>query len=194
MKNCRLFFLMIAAFVFAAILGGCMTSQSSVRLLYNSQTAAAPSNTAAPRIAVVHFEDARVRPDLGVRKDGSSFETVSSVSEWVTQSLADELSRRGFLVSVAFDAEQAAAGHPDRIIVGTVDEVWLKEKSINSYEAVIRVQARIEGNSEPAQTRKFISSQEKSGIPGVRLAEETLSTTLSDVLDNFCRSVSDTVR
>ena len=176
-----------------AVLSGCMSSQSGVRLLYNPEAPGVVSAT-APRIALVRFADARGRSDLGMRRDGSALSPASSVVDWVSGSLADELSRRGAIVSVVFDRRQAEAGAPDHIIEGTIDEVSLREKSLNSYESVIRLQARIEGGSAPAVTRRFVSRQEKSGLPGMRLAEETLSSTLSDVLDNFCGSVMPLIR
>ena len=185
----------ISAILCAAVVtaSGCMSSQNSVRLLYNPEQQAVVSAT-APRVAVVRFVDARNRSDIGVKRDGSPLAPASSVVDWVSGSVADALSRRGAMVSVVYDRRQAEAGNPDRIIEGAIDEVWLREKSMNSYEAVVRIQARVEGGASPAVTRRFVSKGEKTGIPGSRLAEETLSSTLADVLDNFCSSTAGSLR
>ena len=185
---------MCAVLMFAAVaLTGCL-AQNNVRLLYNpSGTAALPVAT-APRVAVVVFEDQRGRIDIGTRKDGSPFQPSSSVAEWVSQSLADELARQGAQVSLATTMAQAQAGQPDYIVGGVVERVWLTEKSISSYDAVIRIQTRLYSQKQATVSRSFASQQEKTGIPGAALAEQTLSSTLADVLKNASMSIMGAMR
>ena len=190
----RLSLSMCAVLMFAAVaLTGCL-AQNNVRLLYNpSGTAALPVAT-APRVAVVVFEDQRGRIDIGARKDGSPFQPSSSVAEWVSQSLADELARQGAQVSLATSMAQAQAGQPDYIVGGVVERVWLTEKSISSYDAVIRIQTRLYSHKQATVSRSFASQQEKTGIPGAALAEQTLSSTLADVLKNASMSIMGAMR
>lgn len=190
----RLSLSMCAVLMFAAVaLTGCL-AQNNVRLLYNpSGTAALPVAT-APRVAVVVFEDQRGRIDIGTRKDGSPFQPGSSVAEWVSQSLADELARQGAQVSLATTMAQAQAGQPDYIVGGVVERVWLTEKSISSYDAVIRIQTRLYSQKQATVSRSFASQQEKTGIPGAALAEQTLSSTLADVLKNASMSIMGAMR
>lgn len=190
----RLSLSMCAVLMFAAVaLTGCL-AQNNVRLLYNpSGTAALPVAT-APRVAVVVFEDQRGRIDIGTRKDGSPFQPSSSVAEWVSQSLADELARQGAQVSLATSMAQAQAGQPDYIVGGVVERVWLTEKSISSYDAVIRIQTRLYSQKQATVSRSFASQQEKTGIPGAALAEQTLSSTLADVLKNASMSIMGAMR
>ena len=190
----RLSLSMCAVLMFAAVaLTGCL-AQNNVRLLYNpSGTAALPVAT-APRVAVVVFEDQRGRIDIGTRKDGSPFQPSSSVAEWVSQSLADELARQGAQVSLATSMAQAQAGQPDYIVGGVVERVWLTEKSISSYDAVIRIQTRLYSQKQATVSRSFASQQEKTGIPGAALAEQTLPSTLADVLKNASMSIMGAMR
>ncbi len=190
----RLSLSMCAVLMFAAVaLTGCL-AQNNVRLLYNpSGTAALPVAT-APRVAVVVFEDQRGRIDIGTRKDGSPFQPGSSVAEWVSQSLADELARQGAQVSLATTMAQAQAGQPDYIVGGVVERVWLTEKSISNYDAVIRIQTRLYSQKQATVSRSFASQQEKTGIPGAALAEQTLSSTLADVLKNASMSIMGAMR
>ena len=190
----RLSLSMCAVLMFAAVaLTGCL-AQNNVRLLYNpSGTAALPVAT-APRVAVVVFEDQRGRIDIGARKDGSPFQPSSSVAEWVSQSLADELARQGAQVSLATSMAQAQAGQPDYIVGGVVERVWLTDKSISSYDAVIRIQTRLYSQKQATVSRSFASQQEKTGIPGAALAEQTLSSTLADVLKNASMSIMGAMR
>ena len=177
----------------AAVLTGCM-AQNNVRLLYNTSGSSVLPVSTAPRVTVVVFEDQRGRLDVGVRKDGSPFQPSSSVAEWVSQSLADELARQGAQVSVATSMAQAQAGQPDYIVGGVVERVWLTEKSLSTYNAVIRIQTRLYSQKQAAVTKSFASQQEKTGIPGSSLPEETLSGTLADVLGNAAMSIMGAMR
>ena len=183
----RLSLLFCAVLMFAA-LTGCL-AQNNVRLLYNPGGSSALPVATAPRVAVVVFEDQRGRIDIGVRKDGSPFQPGSSVAEWVSQSLADELARQGAQVSLASSMAQAQAGQPDYIVGGVVERVWLTEKSISNYDAVIRIQTRLYSQKHATVTKNFASQQEKTGIPGAALAEQTLASTLGDVLKNAAMSI-----
>ena len=190
----RLSLSMCAVLLFAAVaLTGCL-AQNNVRLLYNTSGTSALPVATAPRVAVVVFEDQRGRIDIGARKDGSPFQPSSSVAEWVSQSLADELARQGAQVSLATSMAQAQAGQPDYIVGGVVERVWLTEKSISSYDAVIRIQTRLYSQKQATVSRSFASQQEKTGIPGAALAEETLSSTLADVLKNASMSIMGAMR
>lgn len=183
-----------AVLLFAAVaLTGCL-AQNNVRLLYNTGGAAALPVATAPRVAVVVFEDQRGRLDVGVRKDGSPFQPSSSVAEWVSQSLADELARQGAQVSLATSMAQAQAGQPDYIVGGVVERVWLTEQSMSKYDAVIRIQTRLYSQKQGVVTKNFASQQEKTGIPGASLAEQTLAGTLNDVLKNASLSIMSSMR
>lgn len=183
-----------AVLLFAAtVLTGCL-AQNNIRLLYNTSGASALPVATAPRVAVVVFEDQRGRLDIGVRKDGSPFQPSSSVAEWVSQSLADELARQGAQVSLATSMAQAQAGQPDYIVGGVVERVWLTEQSMTKYDAVIRIQTRLYSQKQGVVTKNFASQQEKTGIPGAALAEQTLSSTLGDVLKNASLSIMTSMR
>ncbi len=180
----RLSLAFCAVLLFAAVaLTGCL-AQNNVRLLYNPSGASALPVATAPRVAVVVFEDQRGRIDIGVRKDGSPFQPGSSVAEWVSQSLADELARQGAQVSLATSMAQAQAGQPDYIVGGVVERESLTVKRLSNYDAMIRIQTRLYSQKQATVTKSFASQQEKTGIPGAALAEETLSSTLGDVLKN----------
>ena len=190
----RLSLAFCAVLLFAAtVLTGCM-AQNNVRLLYNTSGSSFLPVSTAPRVTVVVFEDQRGRIDIGTRKDGSPFQPGSSVAEWVSQSLADELARQGAQVSVASSMAQAQAGQPDYIVGGVVERVWLTEKSLSTYNAVIRIQTRLYSQKQAAVTKSFASQQEKTGIPGSALPEETLSGTLADVLGNAAMSIMGAMR
>ncbi len=177
----------------SVMLTGCFGSSSNVRLTYDrSGMTIVPSST-APRIVVVMFEDKRGRIDIGVHKDGSPFNPASSVSEWASQGLADELAKLGAQVSLASSMAQATAGKPDCIVEGSVEQVWLTEKNISSYSCVVRIQTRTHRDASSPQLRKNAAQQDKAGIPGPRLQEETLSAAMADALSAAASSIMSTL-
>ena len=180
--------------VFALALTGCLAKNNDVRLLYDTQVPQAVPAATAPRIVVVQFEDKRTTADLGVRKDGTAFQSSASVPGWVTQALADELAARGAQVSVALSMAQAQMNQPQYIVTGTVENVQLVEKSLTTCQASIRLQTHLYSSTQSAVTRSFASQFEKTGIPGAKLGEATLSGALAEALGNAAASVMGSLR
>ncbi len=181
--------------VFALALTGCL-AKNDIRLLYDAPGSLTVPSATAPRVTVVQFDDNRGVTDLGQRKDGTAFQSSAGVPGWVTQAFADELARQGVQVSVALSMAQAQVNRPDYIVGGTVEKVWLSEKNLSSYQADIRVQVRVYSTVQLQSpvTRTFAAQQEKTGIPGAKLAEETLSGALSDALTNAAAAVTASLR
>ena len=183
-----------AVMLFAALaLTGCL-AKNDVRLLYEVEGVKAVPSATAPRIVVVQFEDKRGAAELGLRKDGSPFQTSGSVASWATQALADELAARGAQVSVALSMIQAEMNQPQYIVAGTVEKVQLVEKNVAAYQAEIRIQTHLHCASKPVVTRTFTAHQEKTGIPGAKLAEETLSGALAEALRGAAVSIMGSLR
>ena len=195
MKIRRFSLLSCLVMLFAALaLTGCLAKNNDVRLLYDTQVPQAVPAATAPRIVVVQFEDKRTSADLGVRKDGTAFQSSASVPGWVTQALADELAARGAQVSVALSMAQAQMNQPQYIVTGTVENVHLVEKSLTTCQAAIRLQTHLYSNTQSAVTRSFASQFEKTGIPGAKLGEATLSGALAEALGNAAASVMGSLR
>ena len=195
MKKIRFSLLSCFVMLFAVLaLTGCLAKNNDVRLLYDTQVPQAVPAATAPRIVVVQFEDKRTSADLGVRKDGTAFQSSASVPGWVTQALADELAARGAQVSVALSMAQAQMNQPQYIVTGTVENVQLVEKSLTTCQAAIRLQTHLYSNTQSAVTRSFASQFEKTGIPGAKLGEATLSGALAEALGNAATSVMGSLR
>lgn len=195
MKKNRFSLLSCFVMLFAALaLTGCLAKNDDVRLLYDTQVPQAVPAATAPRIVVVQFEDKRTTADLGVRKDGTAFQSSASVSGWVTQALADELAARGAQVSVALSMAQAQMNQPQYIVTGTVENVQLTEKSLTTCQAAIRLQTHLYSNMQSTVTRSFSSQFEKTGIPGAKLGEATLSGALAEALGNAATAVMGSLR
>ena len=169
-------------------LSGCL-AKNEVNLLYDAGVQQAVPFATAPRIVVVQFDDKRETADLGVRKDGSPFQTGASVAGWVTQALADELAARGAQVSVALSMAQAQMNQPQYIVGGEIERVKLTEKNLTSYQADIRIKTHLYSEVKSTVTRSFTAQQEKTGLPGPRLVESTLAGALAEALSSAAASI-----
>jgi hypothetical protein len=70
-----------------------------------------------------------------------------------------------------------------------VENVKLTEKNLTAYQAEIRLQTRLYTASQLSFTRTFTAHQEKTGIPGAKLMEQTLSGALAEALSSAATSV-----
>ncbi|MBQ3892611.1 MAG: hypothetical protein II737_04335 [Mailhella sp.] len=190
MRSLRRSLCILCLLVLATMLSGCFGSNNTVRLTYDRSSSGniVPSST-APRIVVVMFEDKRGRIDIGVHKDGSPFNPASSVAEWASRGLADELAKLGAQVSMAASLTQARSSNPDYIVGGTVEHVWLTENNISSCTCVVRLQTHLHRADSPVQTRKYSAQEDKAGIPGPRLHEATLSAAMFGALSNAASTI-----
>ena len=124
------------------LLAACGPS-NNVRLIYNTNTSAVLPLPGSPSVAVVMFNDERTRQYIGERKDGSVFTASSTIADWFSRSLADELGRQGVQVSFASTLEQARAANPTYIVTGTITDVWLQEQSATRVQCTIKAKVAL---------------------------------------------------
>ena len=177
-RQCFLLFLSLTVL---AMLAACGPS-NNVRLLYNPSSTSVLPQPQAPRVAVVMFEDQRPHQMIGERKDGSVFTSTSTVADWISRSLADELARQGIQVSYAGTLAQAQAGNPDYIVTGTITDVWLKENSATNVTATIRAMVNLANRKGIIYSENLTASQDKQFIPSSTAVESVLADTLRDLL------------
>lgn len=172
---------------------GC-APKDTVRLIYTPVTPSVLPAPTAPRVAVVLFEDKRGKQEIGVRRNGGQFLPGSSVPEWITRSLADEVSRMGPQVSYAPSIQLAQSARPDYIVTGTVEEVWVKESSPATYSSTVRVTFNLANRKGTVYAQNLSSSQEKTGLPGSGMVEGLLTDTLREVLGVAASKISEATR
>lgn len=158
---------------------------NNVRLLYKpADTSAQPllhtPGTAA--VAVVRFADKRGKNQLGVRRDGSAFDSDTPVGEWAARSLADELERLGLRAGYAENLGQAHALKPSCIVSGSVEEVWLKQDSYTDMAASMRVTVNMTKADKHVFTESFNASQQRTGLPSGTAAEDILLGTMQEIV------------
>ena len=177
----RLFSGLCAALLCALTLAGC-APKDTVRLLYTPVTPSVLPAPTAPRVAVVLFEDKRGKQEIGTRSKGGVFSAATSVPEWISRSLADEISRMGPQVSYAPSIQLAQSARPDYIATGTVEEVGVKESNPTTYAATVRISFNVANRQGSVYSQNLSSSQEKTGLPSSGMVEDLLTGTLREVL------------
>ena len=158
------------------LLAACGPS-NNVRLIYNTNTSAVLPLPGSPSVAVVMFNDERTRQYIGERKDGSVFTASSTIADWFSRSLADELGRQGVQVSFASTLEQA------RAMRGYLDTVHnLQEQSATRVQCTIKAKVALSNKKGVLYSENLSSTQERQFIPSASAIESLLSDTLKDLL------------
>lgn len=155
---------------------------NTVRLLYSPADQTNLPRPGAPRVAVVMLTDKRTTPNLGIKSDGSAFVSNTSVADWVSRSVGEELTKLGPQVSYSTSMAAATAAKPDYIISGTINEVWLKENNPTSLEAIIRISISLANNKGVIYSENLRSAQQKQGLPRSTAADSLLADTLRETL------------
>ena len=155
---------------------------STVRLLYRPADAPQIPPPTAPSISVVQLKDARSNSYIGVRRDNSPFIPNGAVPEWVSKSLADELTRLGLRVTYAQNLETARVSQPQYILTGELQEVWIRENSRTEITATVKALISVAGHKGKLLNEGMTSSQSKQGLPGSEAAEELLFNTVQELV------------
>ncbi len=189
----RLCLLLFSALILMAALAACGPS-NNVRLMYNPSTTSVLPQPQSPRVTVVMFEDQRSCQMIGGRKDGSVFTTTSTVADWISRSLADELARLGVQVSYATNMAQAQANKPAYIVSGTVTEVWINESSATHVTATMRAKVKLASSKAVVYSENIAASQDKQFIPSSSAIESLLADTLRDLVVPTAKKIQNNLK
>ncbi len=185
--------LSLVGVLLAALFCASCGPSNTVRLPYKPADSSVLPAPGAPSVAVVQFTDKRPNTQLGVRRDGSSFIATSPVAEWLSRSLADELSRQGLQVSYAASGDQARSANPDYIITGVIDEVWLKESSSTELSVTLRATMVLSNRKGRLTSQGLSAAQTKKGLPSSSAAEELLVDTMQELVQPAARKVQQVI-
>lgn len=189
----RIIVLNVFVMVFILLSSGCGPS-SYVTLTYPRGEITLP-RVGAPSIAVVLFHDQRATQgkNIGIRSNGSKFTCSSSVSEWISKSLAKELFNQGFQVSYARTLAQSKIAKPEYIVTGAVQEVWVTEENPTSFSAVIGIKVTLSNNEGILYSENFNFTQEKLSLPMGSQVELLLATSLQSLLESVAKKIHDEI-
>ena len=182
------------ALLLAALFALCACGPSStVRLLYRPADAPQIPASTAPSIAVVQLKDARSNSYIGVRHDNTPFIPNGTVPEWVSKSLAEELVRQGLRVTYAQNLEAARASQPQYILMGELQEVWIRESSRTDISASIRTLISVTGHRGKLVNEGVTSSLSKQGLPGSSAAENLLYNAVQELVHSVANKTQQAI-
>ena len=160
---------------------------NNVRLMYDPSGTIVRPEPQSPQVAVVLFADARENTQiLGQRKDNSVFTSTSSVTDWITSSLVDELQRKGMQVSYAKTLAQAQSSSAKYIVTGSLTNLRLQETGMLDVDAKMDVTMKLSDRNGLLATNSFTSRGSSKYIPVTSsIVEDLLSSTLRDLLTDM---------
>ena len=192
MKHPVRFFAPVLFLVGLFVLSACGPS-STVRLLYRPADAPQIPAPTAPSISVVQLKDARTNSYIGVRRDNTPFIPNGTVPDWVTRSLADELTRQGLRVTYAQTLEAARVAQPQYILTGELQEVWIRETSSTDMAASIQAFISVIGHRGKLVNEGVTSSLSKQGLPGRSVAEDLLYNTVQELVQSIANKTQQAI-
>ena len=166
---------------------------STVRLLYRPADAPQIPASTAPSISVVQLKDARPNSYIGVRRDNTPFIPNGTVPDWMTKSLADELTRQGLRVTYAQTLEAARLAQPQYILTGELQEVWIRENSSTDVSASIRAFISVTGHKGRLFNEGVTASLSKQGLPGSTVAEDLLYNTAQELVQSIANKTQQAI-
>lgn len=174
-----------------AFLPGCGPG-NSVRLLAPPvEGQVAPPPPSAPRVTVVRFADKRAdKTAIGQRRDSSAFVTQDNVKTWVSRAIADELVRHGMQISYANNTDKAIAANPDYLVLGDINEVWLRERSATELSLSMSVHFGVHNRQKRIRHEEITTSLSHSGLPSGAAADDLLRDGVKELARDVARKVA----
>ena len=131
-------------------------------------------------IGVAAFEDRRGMERIGEHGADMILFPGSSVSQWVTWALVDELKALG---CDAFYAESKAMAPAESVVSGTIEQVYIRKlDSPFEYLAEIRLGVVLDRRGETVWSKQYSGSLKKTGTPTTEMYRDTLREGLQDIM------------
>ena len=165
------------------ILCGACGANNTVPLKYPEANPGVLPKPGAAHVVVVIFDDQRTQKNLGKRSDNTEFLGTTSVPEWISRTLGEELRNKGLQVSFAYSLSEARRENNKYVITGVLQEASLKEISIAELRANLRVDiAMYNPHGKSVLTEGLSASQSETGIISTSTATHLLKSTANELL------------
>ncbi|MFW6324045.1 MAG: hypothetical protein ACOC0U_03185 [Desulfovibrionales bacterium] len=166
----------IAIFCMAA-LSAC-APKNKIPLTY--QAAGVRSQACPLPITVTPLEDRRGRESIGEHGQDIVLFPASSIAQWASWALFDELEVAGCTVRYLEDAESPVPGFH---VTGTVERLYVQKKdSAFGYESLMKLRIIALQNGEEVFNKEYAGSVVKAGMPTADNYRDLLEQTLQEIL------------
>lgn len=133
-------------------------------------------------VSIVTFKDVRNKTTIGETQKGEPIYATTSVSEWVSRALTDELRRTGCRVEYhdtpyTFDT--------DVTLTGEIKALNLIQMTYTEYDSDMRVNIILEKNGQREFSKEFYSTFTKKTLPSSGVSEEVLTELLQGMIQEI---------
>lgn len=182
---------LLLALVLAA--AGC-AANTVVDLRYQPSAPSPQAQACLQPITVVSFADKRADTiAIGTLGDGKRLYNATSVSEWVSWAMFEELKGRG--CTVKFREQGAAIPAPQGWVVsGSFDQVNVERGKALFLKADLRLRVKLEKDGVWVQEQNYSGEREDIGLTVVDGAQKVLSATLQSLLQDAATDVVKAVK
>ena len=125
------------------------------------------------------FEDQRAKIAIGEKKDGKPFYSRDIVAEWVSRALYEELRTNGCGVEYH---DKAYDFSTDYVISGTIQEVFVKQKSYKDYAANMALRVELKQDDRVVFEKSYVSTLNKATVPSPGVNSKMLTELLQGML------------
>lgn len=142
-------------------------------------------------IAVVELADSRPKSAIGVTKDGKEFYAKTSVTEWVSRALYDELVGGGceaeyYTKQYEFDT--------DFTLTGDIQEVFVTQKSLTDYAASMKLRIVATADESKVYEKTFSSTYGKTAVVSPGINTKVLAELLQGMMRELVPQVRDSLK
>ena len=142
-------------------------------------------------IAIVELADNRPQSAIGETKDGQAFYGKTSVPEWVSRALHDELARGGCQVEYH---QKEYEFDTDFTLTGDIEEIFVKQKSLSGYAASMKLRIAVMADGERVYGRTLSSTLEKTAVPSPGVNTKVLTELLQGMMRELVPELRDSLR
>lgn len=142
-------------------------------------------------IAVVELADKRPQSAIGVTKDDKEFYAKTSVPEWVSRALYDELVGGGCQAEYH---EKLYDFDTDFTLTGDIQEIYVTQKSLMDYAASMKLRVVATAAGEKVYEKTFASTYGKTAVVSPGVNTKVLGALLQGMMRELVPEVRDSLR
>jgi hypothetical protein len=142
-------------------------------------------------IAVVELADKRPQSAIGKTKDGKEFYSKTSVPEWVSRALYDELVGGGCQAEYH---EKAYEFDTDFTLTGDIVEIFVTQKSLSDYSASMKLRIVATAGGSKVYEKTYTSTLGKTTVPSPGVNTKVLTELLQGMMRELVPDVRDRLR
>ena len=163
-------------FLVCIALAGC-GGKVNPKLMYQPVTG--PSESCPASFTVVQFDLKVDDSQVGETSDGEGIYTDDDIADWVSSALNSEL-QDNQCMSLIHDREYYPIS--DFIILGSVDKLWVHQRSMTDYEAELALTVTLKKGDQAISTETVQGRVERTVVPGKDVVRALLEEVLQDVM------------